>query len=233
MPARPNPFNVVRQFEQAMAVYTGATYAVATDSCTSALFLTLKYIADHHVVCEEDDVMTLPVEVPRKTFISVPMQVCQAGLQPKLVTRSWKGWYRLHPFWIWDSACRLRADLFREALKEQDAELSGDTEPWPPCYVCLSFQYRKHIPIGRGGMILHNDVRFNEWARKARFYGRSECELEQDTGPTFMGWRKYMTPTEASQGLSLLHRFPDSPPDLDIKYPDLATVPVLRQFVEI
>jgi hypothetical protein len=182
--------------------------------------------------CEQGDVMAPSVEIPRKTFLSVPMVAWQAGVTPRLVDRQWEGWYRLQPHWIWDSACRLRTGLFDEALYIQNQHLAGQTLPWPPCFVCLSFQYRKHIPIGRGGMILHNDAEFDEWARKARFYGRSECELEQDTGPMFMGWRKYMTPTEASQGLSLLHRFPDKPEDLNIDYPDLGNIPVLRQFVE-
>jgi len=40
---RHNPFKIVSDFEETVADYTGAPYAVAVDSCTNALFLCLKY----------------------------------------------------------------------------------------------------------------------------------------------------------------------------------------------
>ena len=36
-----NAFEVVRQFERRIAKYAGSKYAVAVDSCTNALFLSL------------------------------------------------------------------------------------------------------------------------------------------------------------------------------------------------
>ena len=37
-----NPYNIVKMFEEVIAEYTGATYAVSIDSCTNALFLCMK-----------------------------------------------------------------------------------------------------------------------------------------------------------------------------------------------
>ncbi len=39
-----SPYNIVRMFEEEMAHYTGAKYAVSVDSCTNALFLCCKYL---------------------------------------------------------------------------------------------------------------------------------------------------------------------------------------------
>ena len=38
-----NPYKIVTLFEEEIAAYTGAPYAVSIDSCTNALFLCLMY----------------------------------------------------------------------------------------------------------------------------------------------------------------------------------------------
>ena len=38
-----NPYKIVKMFEEEVARYTGAKYAVSVDSCTNALFLCLMY----------------------------------------------------------------------------------------------------------------------------------------------------------------------------------------------
>ena len=38
-----NPFKIVEWFEEEMAHYTGAPYAIATNSCTNAIFLSCKH----------------------------------------------------------------------------------------------------------------------------------------------------------------------------------------------
>jgi len=43
MPMLHNPYKVVRMFEEEIANYTGAPYAISIDSCTNALFLICKY----------------------------------------------------------------------------------------------------------------------------------------------------------------------------------------------
>ena len=39
-----NPFEIVKWFEEEIAEYTGAKYAIATDNCTDAIFLCCKYL---------------------------------------------------------------------------------------------------------------------------------------------------------------------------------------------
>ena len=52
-----NPFKIVEMFEETMADYTGAPYAVAVDSCTNALFLCCKYFGVDEVT------------IPAKTYL--------------------------------------------------------------------------------------------------------------------------------------------------------------------
>jgi dTDP-4-amino-4,6-dideoxygalactose transaminase len=67
-----NPFKVVRMFEEEVAHYTGAPYAVSVDSCTSALMLVCKYLEVKEVT------------IPSKTYLSVPQSIIHAGGTPSI-----------------------------------------------------------------------------------------------------------------------------------------------------
>ena len=41
---RHNPFEIVRMFEETVADYCGAPYAVSTDNCTDALLICCEYL---------------------------------------------------------------------------------------------------------------------------------------------------------------------------------------------
>jgi dTDP-4-amino-4,6-dideoxygalactose transaminase len=62
-----NPFKVVQLFEDEVADYTGAKYAVSVDNCTNALFLVCKYLNVNEVT------------IPSKTYLSVPQSIIHAG----------------------------------------------------------------------------------------------------------------------------------------------------------
>jgi dTDP-4-amino-4,6-dideoxygalactose transaminase len=70
-------------------------------------------------------------------------------------------------------------------------------------FVCLSFHYKKHLPIGKGGAILTDDYDAYCWFKKMRYEGRSEISYWQDT-INDVGYNMYMTPYEAAIGLSLM-----------------------------
>ena len=88
-----NPYKIVRMFEEEIANYTGAPYAVSVDSCTNALFLACYY----HKVAQ--------VIIPSKTYLSVPQSIIHAGGEVIFDKRSyvndWKGMYQLKPYPIW------------------------------------------------------------------------------------------------------------------------------------
>jgi dTDP-4-amino-4,6-dideoxygalactose transaminase len=96
----------------------------------------------------------------------------------------------------------------------------------PGFFYCLSFHYSKHIPIGRGGMILTDDKKAVNWFRVMRNDGRREIPKELDD-VKLMGWNFYMTPEQAARGLSLyywrIHGKKD-PKDIDMGYTDISHV---------
>lgn len=171
---RQNPFTVVQMFEEELAEYCGSPYAVATDSCTNALFLCCTYL---HV--EE-------VTIPHKTYLSVPQSIMHAGGRVRIREYDWQGLYQLEPYPIYDSALRLTSGMYI-----------------PGSYMCLSFHHKKRLPIGKGGAILTDDPEAVRWLKKARYEGRSEMAYWDDTIEE-PGWNMYMTPTEAATGLTLM-----------------------------
>lgn len=167
--------NVIRQFESTIAKHCGAKYGVAVESCTAALLLSCLYLKVNEVT------------IPKKTYFSVPMSIKHAGGQVKYKDIKWRGAYQLKPYPIIDSAMRFRKRMYQ-----------------PGTFHCLSFQYAKHIPIGRGGMILTDSKKAADWFRIMRNDGRREIPKERDN-VKLIGFNAYMTPEQAARGLSLYY----------------------------
>lgn len=178
-------------FEEEICDYTGAPYAVSVDSCTNALFLCCKYLNVGETT------------IPKNTYLSVPQSIIHAGGKVKFEEIDWKGIYQLKPYNIFDSAKRLTSNMYI-----------------PDTFMCLSFHIKKHLKIGKGGMILTDNQKAYEWFKKVRYEGRSEINYIDDNVKMF-GWNMYMTPVEAAQGLMLLQNFPKQNPDLTETYKDL------------
>jgi dTDP-4-amino-4,6-dideoxygalactose transaminase len=91
-----NPYKIVRMFEEEIALYTGAPYAISVDSCTNALFLACKYLEVKEVT------------IPSRTYLSVPMSILNAGGEVVFDTtpsaNHWTGIYQLKPYPIYDAA---------------------------------------------------------------------------------------------------------------------------------
>ena len=89
----------------------------------------------------------------------------------------------------------------------------------PDSYYCLSFNYtKKHIPLGRGGMILTNDKEAVDWFKQMRFDGRKEITLHKDN-TTLFGHNMYLLPEQAARGLLLFETIKDK------KLSDIVRVP--------
>lgn len=195
-------FGIVRKFEKTIADYCGSRYGVAIDSCTNALLLCCKYLD----VCG--------VTIPKRTYIGVANSIYHAGGIVMFDNRRWKGAYQLKPYPIYDSALRFKKDMY---IKDS--------------YYCLSFNWtKKHIPIGKGGMILTNDKKAVNWFKQMRFDGRKECTLHEDN-VSLHGYNMYMLPEQAARGLMLFERIKNK--DLpDIKrvpdYPDISKWEVFK-----
>ena len=182
-----NPYKIVSMFEECIADYTGAPYALSIDSCTDALFLTCKYL------------QVSDVYIPSKTYLSVPQSIMQAGGNVIFdeSRNNWSGIYQLKPYPIWDSAKRLTSNMY----------IDGS-------YMCLSFHIKKTLKIGKGGMVLTDDKEFVDWFRRARYEGRGWQTFYKDDNIKTTGWNMYMTPQQAAHGLCLLQNYPLHVPDL-------------------
>ena len=81
-----DPWDIVDLFENKVAEYAGSKYAVALDSCTNALFLSLKFLKANG-----------DVTIPKKTYLSVPSTIIHANCKPVFEDLEWSGMYRLKP----------------------------------------------------------------------------------------------------------------------------------------
>jgi dTDP-4-amino-4,6-dideoxygalactose transaminase len=212
--ARRNAFGIVGDLEYALMDYCDAPYCVAVNSCTNALFLCLQYHAGLPIGAK-----TIKISIPKRTYISVPMQIMHAGFTPKFRNEKWQGVYQLRPLNIYDAAKRFTRDMFSSYWRAGD-ELN---------YMCLSFHWSKILGIQQGGAILHNDVDFDEWARKARFDGRTEGVAPIDDSFTTLGWHMYMSPEIAAEGLVRMMHMKETNPDLPSDdYPDLSKLELFK-----
>lgn len=189
-------FKVVEDFENALAEYAGSKYCVTTESCTSALFLSMMYL----------NVKGSEITIPSRTYLSVPNYIIHAGATPVFEDIEWSGVYQLKPYPIYDGAKRFRKGMYRGG------------------YHCLSFHIKKILNIGRGGCILTDNKDAVDWFKEARFDGRRPQPLYKETNLNVIGWNCYMEPSAAARGLLLLSMINDYNPDLaeNPPYPDLS-----------
>jgi dTDP-4-amino-4,6-dideoxygalactose transaminase len=191
-----DPYEVVRAFEQCVAQFAGSKYAVSVDTCTAALFLCCHYLKVQEVT------------IPKHTYVSVPCSIIQAGGKVKFIDLKWRGLYQLYPYPIWDSALRFKRDMYI-----------------PGSYYCVSFHYKKQMPIGRGGMILTDNAEAVEWFKQARFNGRHEKPILEDKFE-MLGWNMYMDPERAARGLCMMLNIEDYEKNEEDIYPDLSQFPI-------
>lgn len=203
--------DAVTLFEEKIANFAGCRYAISTDCCTHALFLCLKYF---QMVLDFSNDMT--ITIPSRTYLSLPMLIKQAGYKVRFVDYQWEGIYKLKPLPVYDSATRFTKDMARF--------ING--------FQCLSFQIKKRLPIGRGGMILTNDDKAAKWLKLASYDGRDLTKPYDKDRPPFLGWHFYMTPEDAARGILLFDKLTEKGQSFDDtathrNYTDLRTYEVL------
>jgi dTDP-4-amino-4,6-dideoxygalactose transaminase len=205
---------VTALFEDELCRYTCASYAVAVDSCTSALALCLM----------RENVRGMEISIPERTFMSVPCQIIIAGAKVKWLPvdgDSISGAYQLLPTRIYDSALRFTADMYV-----------------PNSLMCVSFTGpNKILKLGRGGAILCDNKADYEWFKKVRNSGRSECSYHDDNF-TMIGMGVYMNPQIAALGLLLIGQLYDLDGnkkenlDLCLPYPKLSRFACYQKPIE-
>ena len=144
----------ITQLENKLSEFTGAPYVVATDCCTHAIEIALRY--------------TKPSKITSTafTYLSVPMLFHKLGIDYELTGEEWIGEYKLHGTNIWDSAWQLSPNMYR-----------------PGQIQCLSFGNGKPIDAKRGGCILLDNEEQYQTMKRMSMDGRDPNVTwkEQDT----------------------------------------------------
>lgn len=234
-----NPHQVTKDFERALCEYTGAPFAVAVNSCTMAILLALAWnlrsaravrpvesIDGRHVLLGGYWPQERIIEIPKRTYISVPMSIIHAGGRPTFREEEWEGAYALRPLPVWDAARWFTSGMYQEIQRWEDWKLAHH-KSGP--MLCVSFHASKTLGIEQGGAILHDDPEADAWLRRARFDGRTEGVVPKDDAFRQVGWHCYMNPSTAAQGILRLHSLPkhNEPLPNDL-YPDLSTMEIFK-----
>jgi dTDP-4-amino-4,6-dideoxygalactose transaminase len=204
-------YKITEDFEKALSEYTGAKYVVTVDNQSNALFLSLMY----------ESVSDMEIEIPSRTYPSVPCEIIHAGAKVKFKRtkgKTLKGAYQLSPTKVWDSALRFTHNMYI-----------------PNTHMCISFTGPyKHFKLSKGGAILTDDYEAYLWFKRARYSGRRECSYHDDHFD-MLGWNFYMMPELASRGLLLMNQFynmdgtPKQNEDLELPYPDLSKFEIYKK----
>ena len=176
-------FESIKQFETEIANFFGSPYAVAIDCCTHGIELCLRYKNIKHY------------SVPKRTYISVPFLAQKIGVSFEWREEDWQDYYYLGGTNIIDAA----------VLWEKNSYIAGT-------FMCVSFQYRKHLSLGRGGMILTDDVEAANTLKKMSYDGRVADIPWREQNISSYGYHYYMTPETARLGLDKLPDAIKTPP---------------------
>lgn len=170
-------FEIVSKFENLIAKFFGSPYAIATDSCTHAIELCLRYQNSKEIL------------IPNRTYLSIPMLGFKLNLNLKWKECKWKDYYYIGNTNIVDAAVFWKKDGY---IKNT--------------FMCISFQFQKHINIGRGGMILIDNKKAYLSLMKMSYDGRDRALNWRDQNITSLGYHYYMTPESAKLGIKIFKK---------------------------
>lgn len=220
------PYQVVRDLEAAICEYTGAPYCVTTNSCTMALTLA---VAWHITEARRTGKWTLPmppdIEIPKRTYVSVPMAIIHAGGRPTFRDENWEGCYQLRPLPVWDCARWFTSGMYGSNADDHTPRLWRCIQSM----MCVSFHASKTLGDTQGGAILHDNPEADAWLRRARFDGRTEGVAPKDDNFQQIGWHCYMSPDVAARLLLKLSVLPKhNAPLPNDPYPNLSTMEIFK-----
>jgi dTDP-4-amino-4,6-dideoxygalactose transaminase len=170
-------FNIVSEFETEISKFFNSPYAVAVDSCTHGIELCLRLTN------------ATKINVPARTYLSIPMLANKLRIQLDWRDEKWEDYYTLN---------------YDEKRIIDAAVLWKKNGYIPNTYMCLSFQFQKHLNLGRGGMILLDNEEDAIKLKKMSYDGRLPNIPWREQNVEMVGYHYYMTPETAQIGLNKL-----------------------------
>ena len=197
-------FETVKIFENKIAEFFGSPYAVAVDSCTHGIELCLRYQNLSYI------------NVPKRTYISVPFLANKLKINLEWRDEEWQDYYKVNNHFtpIYDAAVLWKKDSYI-----------------PDSFMCLSFQFQKHLSLGRGGMILCDNEAAAIDLKKMVYDGRHPDIPWREQDIERFGYHYYMTPETAQKGLDKLDQAKETSPKkwTVTDWPDLSKMKVILQ----
>ena len=193
-------FDIVTKFEQQVAEFFGAPYAIAVDSCTHGVELALRYTQVYHIT------------VPKHTYLSIPF----------LANKLWIDLFWKDENWV---------DYYYLTDKVIDAAVLWKPNSYiPGTFMGVSFQYQKHLSLGRGGIILTDDKEAAVQLKKMSYDGRVPNVPWREQSIDTVGYHYYMTPEVAQNGLDKLSEAINTPPLQWVvsDWPDLTQMSIFK-----
>tara|TARA_R110002020_G_scaffold128785_3_gene288576 strand:+ start:2304 stop:2894 length:591 start_codon:yes stop_codon:yes gene_type:complete len=168
-------FEIVSEFEDKISEFFGSPYAVAVDCCTHGIELCLRYKNVKKMI------------VPTQTYISIPLLSKKLGIELGWKEENWKDYYYIGETNIIDAAVLWKKNSYIENT-----------------FMCISFQFRKHLSLGRGGVILCQNLEDYKNLKKMSYDGRLPDIPWAEQNISTMGYHYYMTPEVAKMGMEKL-----------------------------
>ena len=168
-------FQAISDFEEKVAEFYNAPYAVAIDCCTHAIELCLRYQNIESI------------KVPKRTYISIPFLAEKLNIELEWKDEEWKDYYYIGGTNIIDAAVLWKKNSYI-----------------PKTFMCLSFQFQKHLSLGRGGMILTDNRIARDELKKMSYDGRLPDIPWREQNIQTTGYHYYMNPEIAQIGLNKL-----------------------------
>tara|TARA_R100001591_G_scaffold59176_1_gene69037 strand:- start:876 stop:1472 length:597 start_codon:yes stop_codon:yes gene_type:complete len=193
--------NYIEKFEYDLAKYFNSPFAVCTDSCTHAIELCLRLVRP-----------TLKITVPARTYISVPFTLIKLSLDWQFKDIDWENYYYLNGTNIIDAAVYFQKDSYvKNSL------------------MCLSFQHKKALSLGRGGAILCSKKQDYDLLKRMAWDGRDHTKLWKEQDIDVVGYHYYMTPETAKLGSKKLKDVIPKAKQGSSDYPYLPEMKVFKQ----
>jgi hypothetical protein len=198
-------WSTVTEFERRIAEFFGAPFAVATDSATSAIELCLR----REIALGFEN----RVYSPKRTYLSVPMLANKLGVPLRWYDEDWKEYYRVSKSAIFDAATMWRRNSYI-----------------PHSLMCVSFQYQKHLSVGRLGVILCDNKEAAIELKKLSYDGRLPNVPWREQNVSSYGFHYYATPEACQIALNKLEVAIATPPKIwsYLDYPDVSQMDVFK-----
>jgi len=197
-------FNIVTEFENKISEFFGSPYAVAVDSCTHGIELCLRYTKEKKI------------NVPKRTYLSVPFLAEKLGIEREWRDEVWEDYYTLN---------------YGDKRIIDAAVLWKKSSYVPNTFMCVSFQYQKHLSLGRGGIILLDNEEDYLILKKMSYDGRIPNVPWREQDIDTLGYHYYMTPETAELGLNKLETAINTKPKKWVytDWPDLTQIKIFKK----